>query len=143
MTKTELLQRWFDEVWFRGNLDAIGELFVPNAEANGVLPEIEFGPDEFRELVKVMREHLGNIRVTLHKTIEQDDWLAALTRAQMTRIDNHAPIEMTGQVMARFDGDKMVETYNQFDLVSLFEQMEQFPQHTLPICMTGARLTWA
>ena len=143
MTKTELLQRWFDEVWFRGNLDAIGELFVPNTEANGVLPEIEFGPDEFRELVKVMREHLGNIRVTLHKTIEQDDWLAALVRARMTRNDNGAPIEMTGQVIARFDGDKMVETYNQFDVISLFEQMEQFPQHTLPICMTGARLTWA
>jgi len=143
MTKTELLQRWFDEVWFRGNLAAIDEMFVPSSEANGILPDMEMGPDEFRELVEVMREHVGDIKVTMHKTIESGDWLAALVRARMTRTDNGAPVEITGQVIARFAGDRMVEAYNQFDMISLFEQLGQFPPHTLPVCMTGQSLTWA
>ncbi len=143
MTKTELLQRWFDEVWFRGNLDAIDEMFVPASEAKGILPEMEMGPREFRELVEVMREHVGDIKVTMHKSIESGDWLAALVQAHMVRTDNGAPIDMTGQVIARFAGDKIVEAYNQFDMISLFEQLGQLPPDTLPICMTGQVLAWA
>ncbi len=45
--------------------------------------------------------------------------------------------------MARFKGGKMVEAYNQFDFISLFEQLGQLPQDTLPICMTGQQLDWA
>lgn len=142
MTKTELLQRWFDEVWFRGNLDAIDEMFVPATKANGLLPEIVMGPEDFRELVAVLRAHVGNIKVTLLKTIENGDWLAALVHARMVRTDNGAPVEVTGQVFTRFAGDKMVEAYNQFDMISWFEQMGQMPANTLPVCLTGQGLDW-
>lgn len=143
MTKTELLQRWFDEVWFRGNLDAIDELFAPSTKANGLLPEMAMGPEDFRELVTVLREHIGDIKVTLVKTIENGDWLAALLQARMNRTDNGAPVEVTGQVIVRFDGDKMTEAYNQFDMISWFEQLGQMPPNTLPVCLTGQMMGWA
>ncbi|WP_146343937.1 ester cyclase [Phaeobacter marinintestinus] len=142
-TKTDLLQRWYDEVWVHGNLDAIDKFFVPDLVATGIVPEMQMGRDDFQDLVVAFRAHVGEIDVRLPKTVEHDDWLAAFLHVHTTRADNGAPIEVTGQVMARFEGDQIVEAYNQFDFVSLFEQLGQLPEDTIPICMTGQQLEWA
>ncbi len=143
MKKSELLQQWYDQVWTNGNLDAIDRLFAPETRANGVIPEFQMDRSDFRDLVAACRQHFGKIRFDLLRTIENGDWLAAALRLRTTRADTGAPIEATGQIMARFQGDRMVETHNHFDFVSLFEQLGQFPPDTLPICLTGQRLTWA
>lgn len=142
-SKAEMLQRWYDEVWVRGNLNAIEEFYVPNIVASGIVPEMQVGLDDFRDLVAAFRAHVGEIDVKLPITTEQDDWLSAFLHVHTTRADNGAPIEVTGQVMVRFEDDKIVEAYNQFDFISLFEQLGQLPEDTIPICMTGQQLAWA
>ena len=143
MTKTEILQQWYDRVWVDGDLDAIDQFFQPDATAEGIIPEFQVGRDEFRDLVTAFRYHVGDIRVELPKVIENGDWLAAILHVHTSRADNGAPIELTGQVMARFQDGKVVEAYNQFDFISLFEQLGQLPADTLPVCMTGQSLDWA
>ena len=143
MTKSEVLKAWYAEVWEQGNTDAIQKYFSPDTMAEGLIPEMQVGPDDFRDLVAAFRHILGEIRVELPKIIEDGNWLSAILHVHTSRADNGAPIEVTGQVMARFRDGKMVEAYNQFDFVSLFEQLGQFPQDTLPVCMTGQRLDWA
>jgi ketosteroid isomerase-like protein len=142
MRKTELLQRWYDEVWSNGNLDMIDELFSPDTVAKGLLPEMAMGPGDFRELVHAIHELVEDITVQLPITVEQDDWLSAVAVAQAKRSDTGVPIQATGHVIARFEGDRMVETYNQFDFMSFFEQLGQMPAGTLPACMIGQRLDW-
>jgi len=142
MTKTELLRRWYEEVWENGNLDVIGDFFDPGTIAQGVVPEMQMGVDDFRDLVMAFQAHVGAFKVDMLKAIEADDWVAAMIRVQTTRADNGAPIEVTGQVMTRFENGKMVEAYNQMDYVTLLEQLGLFPAETLPICMTGQRLDW-
>ena len=143
MTKSEVLKAWYAEVWEQGNADAIQKYFSPDTMAEGLIPEMQVGPDDFRDLVAAFRHILGEIRVELPKIIEDGNWLSAILHVHTSRADNGAPIEVTGQVMARFRDGKMVETYNQFDFISLFEQLGQFPKDTLPVCMTGQRLDWA
>ncbi len=143
MTKSELLRKFYEDIWVKNNLDAIDLYFSPNAEAGGIIPEMSFGPDEFRELVYAVRSLLGDIDVELPVVFENGEWAAAIIKTKTSRADNGAPIEVTGQTIARFEGDKLVEAYNQFDYVSLFEQLGQLPPDTLPICMTGQRLDWA
>ncbi|MBK0328390.1 ester cyclase [Rhodobacteraceae bacterium F11138] len=143
MSKAELLRKFYEDVWVKNNLEAIDLYFAPNTEAGGIIPEMSFGPDEFRELIYAVRNLLGDIDVELPVVIENGEWAAAMITARATRADNGAPVEVTGQTMARFEGDKLIEAYNQFDYVSLFEQLEQLPADTLPICMTGQRLAWA
>ncbi|MFC3616358.1 ester cyclase [Lutimaribacter marinistellae] len=143
MSKAELLKEWYQEVWERRNFDAIERLFNPDTMAEGLVPDMQVGPGDFRDLVMALGHLFGEIEVEIPKIVEGGDWVSALLRFHSTRADNGAPILATGQVMARFDGDRMVEAYNHFDFVSLFEQTGQFPQDTLPVCMTGQRLDWA
>ncbi|SLN39362.1 SnoaL-like polyketide cyclase [Falsiruegeria litorea R37] len=143
MTKSELLKEWYDRVWVHGDLEAIDQFFDPDTMAEGIIPEMQVGVDDFRDLVTAFRFHVGDIDVKLPKTVENGDWVAAMLHVHTSRADNGAPIEVTGQVMARFKDDKVVEAYNQFDFISLFEQLGQLPEDTLPICMTGQQLSWA
>ncbi|TMV08773.1 ester cyclase [Ruegeria sediminis] len=143
MTKSDVLKAWYAEVWEQGNTDAISRFFTPDTTAEGLIPEMQVGPDDFRDLVTAFRHILGDIRVDLPKIIEDGNWLSAILHVHTTRADTGAPIEVTGQVMARFRDGKVVEAYNQFDFISFFEQLGQFPQDTLPVCMTGQRLDWA
>lgn len=142
MTKSERLRAWYAEIWENGNVDAIEEFFTQDTKAEGLIPEMQVGADDFRDLVMAFRHILGDITVELPKIIEHGDWVSGILHLKTSRADNDAPITATGQVMARFSGEKMVETYNQFDFISLFEQLGQFPPDTLPVCMTGQRLDW-
>lgn len=143
MTKSELLREWYDQVWVQGNLDAIDQFFDPGAMAEGIIPEMQVGPEDFREMVIAFRHHVGEIKIDIPNMIENDEWVASILHVHTSRADNGAPIEVTGQVMVRFKDNKLVEAYNQFDFISLFEQLGQLPEDTLPICMTGQRLEWA
>lgn len=143
MTKTEILEQWYEQVWVQGNLEAIDDYFVPETEAAGLIPGMRVGPDDFRHLVTAFRMHVGEIDLDIVNAVESHDWLAALLHVRTSRADNGKPIEVTGQVMVRFSGNRIVEAYNQFDFVALFEQLGQMPEDTLPICMTGHKLVWA
>lgn len=143
MDKSELLKEWYSQVWEQGNIDAIDEFFAADTMADGLIPEMQVGADDFRDFVSAFKYHLGEIRVDIPKIIENGDWASAILHVHTSRADNGAPIEVTGQVMVRYKDNKIVEAYNQFDLISLFEQLGQMPADTLPICMTGQRLEWA
>lgn len=142
MTKIEVLQRWCEEVWGKGNLEAINELFDPSAVTSGVVPHLQIGPDDFRELVTVLLNHVGSIEATILNTVEQDDWLAAMINFKTTRADTGAPVEVAGQVMLRFNGDRMVEAYNHFDYLAFFEQLGFVPANSLTVLLTGHSLDW-
>ncbi|WP_209596170.1 ester cyclase [Ruegeria sp. HKCCSP351] len=143
MTNSEILRSWYSEVWENGNTEAIDQFFAPETMAEGLIPEMQVGADDFRDLVTAFRHVLGDIKVDLPKIIENGDWVSAILHVQTCRADNGAPLEVTSQVMARFKNNKMVEAYNHFDFISFFEEMGQFPADTLPVCMTGQRLDWA
>lgn len=143
MTNSEILRSWYSEVWENGNTEAIDQFFAPETMAEGLIPEMQVGANDFRDLVTAFRHVLGDIKVDLPKIIENGDWVSAILHVQTCRADNGAPLEVTGQVMARFKDNKMVEAYNHFDFISFFEEMGQFPADTLPVCMTGQRLDWA
>ena len=143
MSHADVLREWYSEVWENGNTDAIDQYFAPDTMAEGLIPEMQVGADEFRDLVMAFRHILGDIHVELPKIIEDGDWVSAIIHLTTTRADNGAPLQAAGSVIARIRDGRMVEAYNQFDFISLFEQLGQFPQDTLPVCMTGQRLDWA
>ncbi len=143
MPHADVLRKWYSEVWENGNTDAIDQYFAPDTMAEGLIPEMQVGADEFRDLVMAFRHILGDIKVELPKVLEDGDWVSAIIHVKTTRADNGAPLQAAGSVVARIRDGRMVEAYNQFDFISLFEQLGQFPQDTLPVCMTGQRLDWA
>jgi len=143
MTKTELLQHWFDEVWTKGNLTVIDEMLSPEAEANGLFPAFGLNIADYHDLTLAVRHLVDDISVRFSHTLDQGQWLAARTVISAKRADNEGPIDLTGQLFVRFEGAKMVEIYSHLNFLSFFEQLGQMPPDTLPICLTGQHLQWA
>lgn len=140
MSKKDILEEWYQRVWIEGDLNAIDEMFMPDTKAAGLVPEMRMGPDEFRELVPMFLDMVENPKVTLDKVMEDGDWASALYSMRVTDSATGKPVMGTGQLFARFEGDKMVETYNSFDFMSFFEQVGLLPEQSLALCLTGQRI---
>ena len=140
MEKRQILEEWYQRVWIEGDLDAIDEMFNPDTQAAGLLPEMQMGPDEFRELVPMFLNMVENPTVSLDKVMEDGDWAAALYSMHVTDAISGKPVIGSGQLFARFKGDKIAETYNSFDFMSFFEQVGLLPEQAMALCLTGHKL---
>ncbi|MEQ9693198.1 nuclear transport factor 2 family protein [Shimia sp. SDUM112013] len=140
MEKREILSEWYRRVWIEGDLDAIDELFSPDTQAAGLVPEMQVGPDDFRELVPMFLDMVEDPHVSLDKVMEDGDWASALYSMRVTDSATGKPVIGSGQLFARFEGDKMVETYNSFDFMSFFEQVGLLPEQCLALCLTGQKI---
>ena len=56
MANSDILREWYSRVWEQGDISAIDELFVPDIQANGIVPDMEVGVDEFKFLVATIQE---------------------------------------------------------------------------------------
>jgi len=127
-----LVRRWFDEVWNRGNVDAIDQLLAPG----GVLhdPSMDDVPsltaEVFKAHARAMRHAIPDIHFAVDATIEADDHVAARVTVTGTHTGRGLGIEPTGRafrvngmVMARIRDGQFVEGWNHFDLLGLFGQL--------------------
>ena len=53
------------------------------------------------------------------------------------------PVSVGGLMLARVKSGQFIEMTTKFDAFTLFEQLGQLPEDTLPVCMTGQQLSWA
>ena len=138
--KIKSLQGWCDEVWTNGNLDAISSFLAPDARTRGIMGDMPFVADDMAELVSMIREQLGPITVTLPVTVEQDKWLSALIEVKSRSLATGDPIHIFGQVIVRFENEKMSEVYKGVDSLMLFEQLGMLPENAMAIMLSGTRL---
>lgn len=138
--KAAILQDWHETVWQRGETERIPDFLAPDFAASGILPNTDLKGPDFPELVMALRDRLKMIEVALLDTIEDDDTLAAIIRADTASRANGRSITTFGQVYIRFHGDKFRTFYSNFDFTALFEGMSQLPRNSLALLLTGARL---
>lgn len=141
MSKLDILNAWFGRVWIGGDLAAIGDFFTPNSAASGVMRGLDMRPEDFAELIPALMRMIDTPQVEVLRHIETDDWLWVLMRITATSAHSGATVEFTAQISMRFEGDRIAEAYNHFDLLSFLEQMGALPAETLALCLSGERLS--
>ncbi|MEX0304680.1 MAG: ester cyclase [Leisingera sp.] len=141
-SKVEILQSWYALAWSQGDLSAIDDYFLPGVSASGVVPSLKLSRNDFEAFVTSLRSRLRGIRITVTHAVEQGDWLAARIAFESACAATGNPVSTSGHVMIRFEDGKMAETHNQFDYITLFEQLGQLPQDTVAACLTGQGLMW-
>ncbi|MCW8843977.1 MAG: nuclear transport factor 2 family protein, partial [Rhodobacteraceae bacterium] len=102
MEKRQILEDWYRRVWVEGDLDAIDELFCPQTHVAGLLPEMQMGPEEFRELVPMFLDMVEDVHVSLDKVMEEGDWAAALYSMHVKDSATGKPVSGSGQLFVRF-----------------------------------------
>ena len=114
--------RLTDEVWNRGNLDAVDELLAPDFTAHN-LPE-GFPPDAdgFKQAVSLYRTAFPDMTMTLEDIIADGDRVVVRWSARGTHGGDLAgfpptgrPVSVTGIGIHRFVGGRIVENWSQFE----------------------------
>jgi len=129
-----IMNRWFEEVWNQGREEAIDELSYHDVNAHGLATadgkKVQ-GMDSFKTYYRQLRAALSDIHVTVEHVITEGDFAAARcvvtakhTGEGLGKTPKGNPIEFTGMTMARIKDGKIAEAWNNFDFMTMYQQME-------------------
>src|ERR1044072_1217787 len=112
-----LLRRWFEEVWNKGNADAIEEMFDENGIAHGLSEDPSTplkGPQNFRPFHTMFRDAFPNMIVVVEDMVAEGDKVAARCAVRgkhegelRGRAATQAPVEFSGITIVRVEHGKI------------------------------------
>jgi steroid delta-isomerase-like uncharacterized protein len=125
----ELATRWFEEVWNQGRADVIDEMVAPESVVHG-LGEDLVGPEGFKVFHAAYRDAFPDVRVQIDDMVAEGDrvvvrWSAAATHAGggLGIPATGRPVRFGGMTVMRFSNGKLVEGWNSYDQLGLFQQL--------------------
>ncbi len=131
-----LYRRILEEVWNQGKLEIIDELWA----ADTVSYDSSFpggrntGPKASRQFVQTTRAAFPDLRFTIHDQIAEGD--KVVTRWTMTGTHTDAlmgiaptgkRVTVTGVSIARFQSGRLVESWNNWDRLTMLQQLGALP----------------
>ena len=132
-TPETVVRQWFKEVWDEGREEAIDRLAAPNLIAHGLggpsAPPLR-STAEFKSLFHTFREALGDLEIAVERVISEGDTCAACCRVKGRHVGhllggpptNH-PVEFAGILMCVVRDGRIVEAWNSFDFLSMYQQI--------------------
>ena len=128
-----LIRRWFEEVWNKGRADAITEMMSEDCVSHGLSEDADQplrGASGFLPFHAKFREAFPNIEVVVEDIIAEGDKVAARCSVRGKHEGDTLGFIATDR-MAEFDGigigrvkdGKFVETWNNFDFMTMYKQL--------------------
>ena len=123
-----VVRRWFNEVWNAGREQAIYQLMAPNALIHGLGGEVMIGPTQFVGYFRAIHGALRPIEVTVVRTIVDGEMVAAHCHvtARHAGPSLGAPsgrtVDFWGMTMSRVVDGQIVEGWNCFDFLTMYQQ---------------------
>ncbi|SIO26428.1 SnoaL-like domain-containing protein [Rhodovulum sp. ES.010] len=140
MDRVLQLEDWYRRVYIDGDVDAVGELFTKESRAAGLMADMQVGAEDIAAFAMALVHLVDTPRLHIVKAVEDGDWLAALIECEAVRPSDGKPLRVTGQLMARYEGDKIVEAYNSFEFIGFFAQLGLLPEDSVAIGMSGQKI---
>jgi steroid delta-isomerase-like uncharacterized protein len=141
-TPDAVVRQWFKEVWEEGREESIDRLMAPDALVHGLAGSSNApvqGPAGFKPFFQVMRAALGDIRIDVKRTIVEGEMCAAHchVRARHTGDALGAPatgrpVDLWGVTLARVQDGRIVEGWNCFEFLSMYQQLGWVRDPVLP-----------
>ena len=128
-----LVRRWFEEVWNQKRAETIRELVSPACVAHGTSETGGdlHGPEGWLELHARLIEAFPDLHMELQDLLAVDDRIAVRWTATMHHRGQglgmpptNAPLTLSGMGFARISGGKIVETWDVWDRLGMFQQIE-------------------
>jgi steroid delta-isomerase-like uncharacterized protein len=129
---SELIRRWFDEIWNQGREATINEMCAKEAIGHGQTHDGSdiIGPDKFMEFWQNFRSAFTSIHVEIHQTIEEGEMAMAQWTLSMKHTGPFLGIEPTGKrihakgmSIQRFVDGKIVEAWDNWDQLAVMVQL--------------------
>jgi predicted ester cyclase len=129
-----VLEHWFEEVWNKRNEAAIDQLWVPEKIVHG-LNNPHGGQVESKAAFKAFHNNFctafPDLHVHVEDTVTEGDKTVARvlvtgthTGSGLRKLPTGKPVRFSGICMARLKDGKVIESWNSFDFMSMYEQLE-------------------
>jgi predicted ester cyclase len=142
-TPDELTREWFEQVWNGGDETAIDRLLAPDAKVHGLGGPM-VGPDGFKPMWRTFRAAFADLHVTVERTFVDGDICVAQCRVRGRHAGDALggpatgrEIEIEGVTITRSKGDQLVEGWNVFDFLGMYQQIGWIPNPVLPAAGVG------
>ena len=125
-----LAKRWFEEVWNQGRRDAIAELLAPDAVVHdGGVDTV--GPEEFYPFFERMQSTFSELHVSVDDTVAEGDKVCVRWSCTAKHTGNGLGVpptgkslHVTGMTIIRVAGGRLVEGWQNWDMLGLLEQIK-------------------
>ena len=131
-TNSDLIRRWFEEVWNQGREETIYEMCSKGAVGHGQTHDGSdiVGPDKFKQFWRAFRGGFTSIHIDLHRTIDQGELAMAQWTLTMTHTGDFLGLQPTGKRIActgmslqRFVDGQIVEAWDNWDQLAVMVQL--------------------
>jgi len=117
-----LTYRWFQEVWNNGRREAIDEMLDVNGVVHGIEGIDAPGPAGFKIFYDSFKQQFPKVNVEVEDTTTEGD--LETSRCTVTATDaNNQTVKFTGMTFIQVKNGKMVEAWNNFDFLSMYQQL--------------------
>jgi len=127
--------RFYDEVFNKGNLDVVDDIFSPDYVIGDLPPGKSPSREGIKQTTLMYRHAFPDLHFTIHDTIAEEDKVAVRFTATGTHQGLFSGIEPTNnQVkikcisMYRFKDGKIVEGWARRDDLGMFQQLGVIPK---------------
>ena len=97
----ENIRRHLDEIWDKGNMDVISELFAPNYVFHSPDGNDGHGPDAFKQIVTMSKSMMPDTHYAVDNMIGEGDYLAVQYTLTGTFTGKWGDIEPTSQCLKK------------------------------------------
>jgi hypothetical protein len=138
MTNTELVHRWFEQIWNQGNEAVIDEIMAPGCVAHGLGDDDVIGPEGFHRFYQTFRAAFPTVRVTVDDVLDTGTQVALRARVEVIDGVGRGPFHFTGGGIIRIEGGRFVEAWNEWNFLGLLTQMGAVPQDAMARALAPA-----
>ena len=137
----ELVRRYFEAIWDRGDLDAIDQLFSPDFVRHA--PALEGGdvrgPEGLKQLVRMYRGSFPDLRVPIDEQVAEGDVVVTRWTAHGTHqgeLMGAAPtgrrVTVPGILIDRVAGGRITEEWASYDALRMLQDLGVVPALASP-----------
>jgi steroid delta-isomerase-like uncharacterized protein len=127
----QIVQRFMEECWNQGKLDAVSELVADNCRIHDpVFPSLTSGAQNLRNHIETCRRAFPDLNFTIDDTIAERDEVVIHWTANGTHKGDflgmpptNRKASVSGTSIYKLQGSKIVEEWANWNLMSMMEQL--------------------
>ncbi|MES2777558.1 MAG: ester cyclase [Bacteroidota bacterium] len=120
---SSFIYNWFNEVWNKGDENAIDKFMSADTKAHGIVENQPAGAEEFKAYFRGFLSQFHDIHVDVEDVISQDDFEAGRTTVSAVHTASGTPVRFSGMSMARLADGKIAEAWNNYDFLNMYQQL--------------------
>ncbi len=129
-----LIRRIIEEIWNKGDLEAVDRYFAPDYVDHAPLPGQAPGAEGYKQAAAAMREAFPDLRLTLEDILAEGDKVAFRYTMEGTHQGDFMgmpptgkPFSVGGMIIGRIAEGKGVERWANLDTLGLMQQLGAIP----------------